>query len=270
MKRNPTRIYDHCKVVDGITNYIVYLRNCGIIDDRTANFLLPPARDRTQQIYFLPKLHKNPISFRLIVSGCSGPTEAVSAYINYFLQPYMRLVSSYIKNSAHLINIVAKREFSSDCRLVTLDVSSLYTCTNISHEDALNTLDLTFENEEVDSPYAPPLSVLKTLLKHVLENNIFSFNGQVYQQRHGVAMGTKVAPALATLFLHFVEQGYLSSVTTKPSLWLRYIDDILCIREKDVNSLSHFIEGLNVLKPRLHFLAEISTREVIFFRFKNL
>ena len=131
----------------------------------------------------------------------------------------MRLVPSYIKNSAHLINILAKREFSSDCRLVTLDVSSLYT--NISHEDALTTLDLTFETEEVDLPYAPPLSVLKTLLTHVLKNNIFSFNGQVYQQRHGVAMGTKLAPALATLFLHFVEQGYLASVTIKPSLWVR-------------------------------------------------
>ena len=165
-------------VVDGITNYIVHLRNCGIIDDYTANFLLPPIRTRTQLIYFLPKLHKNPISFRPIVSGCSGPTESVSAYIDHFLQPYIRLVPSYIKNSAHLINILAKREFS-DCRLVTLDVSSLYT--NISHEDTLTTLDLAFEKEEVDLPYALPLSVLKTLLKHVLENNIFSFNGQVYQ-----------------------------------------------------------------------------------------
>ena len=70
-------------------------------------------------------------------------------------------------------------------------------------------------------------------------------------------MGTKLAPALATLFLHHVEQRHLSSVNIKPSLWLRYIDDILCLWENDANSLNHFIDGLNKLKPRLHFTAEM-------------
>ena len=97
--------------------------------------------------------------------------------------------------------------------------------------------------------------------RHVLENNIFSFNGGIFQQRHGVVMSTKLAPALATLFLHHVEQRYLLSATIKPSLWLRYIDDIFCIWEDDLDSLNHFICGLNTLKPRLHFTAEISIQD---------
>ena len=37
-------------------------------------------------------------------------------------------------------------------------------------------------------------------------------NGQHYMQKFGVAMGTKLVSALATLFLHYVEQDYLASV----------------------------------------------------------
>ncbi len=51
----------------------------GIIDHRTAEYLLPPNPVRTQEMYFLTKLHKNPYSERPIVSGCNGPTEKVSA-----------------------------------------------------------------------------------------------------------------------------------------------------------------------------------------------
>ena len=154
------------EVVDGLIRYIIHLRNCGVINDHTANFLLLPIKTRTQRIYFfLPKLHKRPISFRPIVLGCNGPTEAVSAFIDHFLQPYMRRVPSFLKNSRHLVNILAERSFPTECHFVTLDVSSLYT--NISHEDALDTLDLTFQNTELDLPYAPRLSVLKTLLKYV-------------------------------------------------------------------------------------------------------
>ena len=38
---DPTR-----DVVDGLTNYITHLKNCGVIDDSTANFLLLPVRTR--------------------------------------------------------------------------------------------------------------------------------------------------------------------------------------------------------------------------------
>ena len=41
---------------------------------------------RTQEIYFLKKKHKNPLSARPIVSGCDGTTEKISAYLDHWLQ----------------------------------------------------------------------------------------------------------------------------------------------------------------------------------------
>ena len=38
-------------------------------------------------MYFLTKLHKNPPGIRPIVSGCSGPTENISSFLDYVIKP---------------------------------------------------------------------------------------------------------------------------------------------------------------------------------------
>ena len=95
-------------VVDGLTGYTLHLKNCSVINDATANFLLPPVRTRTQRIYFLSKLHKNPVSLRPIVSGCNGPTEAVYnagliwlVVYSYYSRIYINISSKRAKKEKH-------------------------------------------------------------------------------------------------------------------------------------------------------------------------
>ena len=68
-----------------------------------------------------------------------------------------------------------------------------------------------------------------TVLEIVLKCNIFEFNGDIYKQIQGTAMGTKMAPSYANIFMDDIEQSFLSTQPTRPHLWLRYIDGILCI-----------------------------------------
>lgn len=210
---------------------------------------------------FLPKLHKKPVTVCPIVSCCLGPTGGVSAYLDFFFQPLMNSISSYLASSIELINTLTTSHFSSDCFLVTLDVSSLYT--NISHEVAVDTIFHIFSHIP-PSPYIPPIFILIELLIFVLKNNIFSFNQEFFIQLHGIAMGTKLAPSLATLFLPIIEDEYINTSTIKPSPWCRYIDDIFFVWEDSRETLDMFIAGLNSLKPRLKFTAEISSTSVTF------
>ena len=60
----------------------------------------------------------------------------------------------------------------------------------------------------------------------ILTMNNFSFNDNHYLQIHGTAMGTKMAPSYANLFLGFFEANALKNAPFQPHTWLRYIDDI--------------------------------------------
>ncbi len=61
--------------------------------------------------------------------------------------------------------------------------------------------------------------------KVVLENNVFEFDGEVYRQKLGTAIGT----AYANLFISDFERKLLEGSTDKPMVWFRYIDDAFFI-----------------------------------------
>ena len=118
---NPTQ-----HMSESIGRFIDDLHSQNYIDKHTHSFLKPPGTPRTQKMYLLKKVHKNPHGIRPIVSGCSGPTEKISAFLDHYLKPLVPLMPSYIRDSGHIISILESTSFPQDCLLVTIDVSSLY------------------------------------------------------------------------------------------------------------------------------------------------
>ena len=49
------------------------------------------------------------------------------------------------------------------------------------------------------------------LMRHILHNNIFEFNGHHFAQVKGTAMGTRMAPAYAGLFMARLEVDFLEA-----------------------------------------------------------
>ena len=72
-------------------------------------------------------------------------------------------------------------------------------------------------------------------------------------------MGTKLAPALATLFFSHLEDYFLALSPRKPELWLRYIDDILCVWNHGPAAFDSFLSAFNYLKPGIKFTANVSS-----------
>ena len=68
------------------------------------------------------------MGIRLIVSSCESPT-------NFWLQPLMKALSSYLKNTTELINELKDLTVEPDTILVTIDVKSLYTY--IPHQEGI-------------------------------------------------------------------------------------------------------------------------------------
>lgn len=253
----------YCPLRDDPTSQIAiafndYLARClddGVIDKGTLEKLALPSHVDTQTLYFLPKVHKIPLKIRPIVSCTNGPTHTASSYIDALLQPYMRSVPSFVLNSLEIINTLADNSYPPFTYLATLDVESLYT--NITHERAISTFSRLFRDR-------PNFVFLLDLLKYVLHNNVFSFDGTMYRQVCGLAMGTKLAPALATLVMAEVEEQFLTEQALKPSLWRRYIDDILLLWPHTKIDFQTFFSRLNDHTPKIKFTCNFSSTSVDF------
>ena len=64
------------------------------------------------------------------------------------------------------------------------------------------------------------------MAEFVLKNNYFQFNGKVKQQISGKAIGTKLAPTYACVFMDQVETNFLRAQENVPLVRFRYIDDV--------------------------------------------
>ena len=105
---------------------------------------------------------------------------------------------------------------------------------------------------------------ISNLAYQVLTKNYFLFNGQMYRQIQGTAMGTKMAPNYAIIFMHYLEQNLLNATKLKPKTWLRFIDDIFMIWSYGIQELVIFMEILNNQHPTIKFTYEYSEKEISF------
>lgn len=84
------------------------------------------------------------------------------------------------------------------------------------------------------------------LLDFAVEHNYFLDSGVYYFQTRGVAMGAKFTPSMANLFMSkWKEDVVLHDRPSGLVLWKRFIDDVLCICDGDVESAGTFLSFLN-------------------------
>lgn len=145
---------------------------------------------------------------------------------------------------------------------MTLDVSALYT--NIPQEEGIEAVREMIKRHRHVVRGDLHVRTITTLLKMVLQMNNFKFNGQHYIQVGRTAMGTRVAPTFANIFMAEFERLHVYPYPRQPSLWLRFIDDIFMIWDHGQECLTEFINHLNQAHPTISFTVDISPLEVHF------
>ena len=78
------------------------------------------------------------------------------------------------------------------------------------------------------------------LAECVLKNDIFEHDKSVFKQLRGTAIGTKMGPPYAILFMDSLEEDILSNNLLKLSIWWRYIDDVSMMWEHGEEELQKF------------------------------
>ena len=86
------------------------------------------------------------------------------------------------------------------------------------------------------------------LLSLATKEFYFVFNGKLYKQVDGVAMGSPLGPTLANAFLVHFEKNWLQSCPSnfKPHYYRRYVDDIFVLFSlpKYLEAFRNFLNGL--------------------------
>ena len=66
--------------------------------------------------------------------------------------------------------------------------------------------------------------------------NDFEIDSKLYIQKQVTSMGTRIASSHAHVFVIYLEGGILDTAP-KPSIWLRFMDDIFMIWPHGTNEL---------------------------------
>ncbi|XP_063415986.1 uncharacterized protein LOC134697633 [Mytilus trossulus] len=230
------------------------------IDDDTYDYLRPDETCTAGRFYLLPKLHKEGIPGRPIVSANGHPTEKISEFVDYHLRPHVQQLPSHIQDTTdYLKKMNSLSPLPNNTILVSMDVCSLYT--NIPKDEGIAACEKVWNTRKDKHPQT---DCLVQLLKLVLENNNFIFNDKHFLQIDGTSMGTKMAPSFANIFMGDLEERILLSVPYKSLSWLRFIDDIDMKWNDTAEHLQDFLDHCNQFHHSIKFTSEFSSEKIAF------
>jgi hypothetical protein len=230
------------------------------------------SRTRKHLFYLLPKIHKNPLKTRPIISCSGGDLENLAKWTSHWLNLLTNQVSTILKDTRdfkqRLENINNTNNIPQNSLIFSIDAVSLYT--NIDTKFAINFLR---QHQTYLRYEGPSMDCLCTALEIIMNNNIFQFQNTYFKQINGTAMGTAPAPPYANLVLGLFEMiVVLPNLHPQIKLYCRYIDDGfgIILNEKDqptselISIYDNLLKTMNSQNEKLKWTGEYSTTNLPF------
>ena len=134
---------------------------------------------------------------------------------------------------------------TQDSFMVSHDVCSLFT--NMSLSETVDiAVKLILENKE-DLKFSE--NELTKLFRFAMSQTHFYFDGKIFDQVDGVAMGSPLGPALANLFMGYYEQKCLEFYRGRlDKFYGRNVDSIFCLFDNE-HQAQTFLDFLKIQHP---------------------
>ena len=211
-----------------LNKYLIELLKEKVIDQKLC-FQMQSICSSLSVFYGLPKVHKIGYPLRPIISTIGSYQYELSKYLALAIRCARPHADSYVKDSFDFVKRIKSITLDSEnsYTMCTFDVESLYT--NVPVEKAINvTLDYMFKPTKlINVPFNR--NQMKILLELSICNASFRFQDKMYKQIDGIAMSNPLALIIADLWMQKMGQKLNKFDKNKPTIRLRYVDDIHCL-----------------------------------------
>jgi hypothetical protein len=171
----------------------------------------------------LIKTHKEEKRIRPEINNIQSPSYELAKYLNKRLKQLMKLPYTYAtKNSKvaaqHLNNI----QINNQHRITTLDIKDIYI--NLLTQNIMNFTKLWLNKNSNQN-----IIVKQTLelIRMILNQNYFPYNGKYFKSTQGMAMGSPTPGTVAEIYLQLFEELTVKYWIENGEItyYRRYVDD---------------------------------------------
>ena len=199
------------------------------IDENTYKQIRPNDASNAK-FYGLPKIHKENIPLRPIVSLPGSPTYDLSKYLANILQPLVKSSPHTVNNANSFLTKIKDLKLEADEIMISLDVVSLFTSIPLDTAKQI-TNDLLTNDCSWQTKTALHKDDILDLLDLCLHTE-FSFQNNYYKQISGTPTGSPLSSFLAEAVMQDLEKRSVAN-NTNIRTWDRYVDDVLATVKKD-------------------------------------
>ena len=187
-------------IENNIRNYLLKVNKNKEIEKSDLEFMRPTG-SQLPRIYGLTKVHKKNNPLRPILSMVDSPQHKIAKWLSNLLRPVLKkYTKECISDSFSFAKFIQSRRLTPSDFLCSFDIKSLFTCVPVNEvvdicADALYREGLAVNGLEETS--------FRELMKIATTSVEFLFDGNIYRQIDGVAMGSPLGPTLANIFVGY-------------------------------------------------------------------
>lgn len=232
-------------------------KNNKLVKELADNLSIPPGiktrlttyNSTAPKAYGLPKVHKEGIPLRPVVSFINSPTYALAKFAAGILSP-LSVNDLNIKDSLELVKFISEKRLPEGHMLISLDVRSLFT--NIPISLVLSEVERRFD--ELGDHVMLQKEELRQVVELCLCSGYFTYGGQHYLQIEGVAMGSPISPIAADIVMQRTIDKVMADCPLRIDFVKKYVDDLLLsVHADDVDEVLGFF---NAFHHKIQFTME--------------
>ncbi|GJQ67859.1 hypothetical protein Trydic_g16623 [Trypoxylus dichotomus] len=155
-------------------------------------------------------MHRPGTPLRPIVSSRNSPCHPLAKFLLDIIAPLLRNIQSAITHTKHFINKIKEITIDEHDKLVSCDVTSLFT--NVPTEAALAIVkNRLFRDTTLDERTSLSVEAIIELLSTCVNTTYFQVDNKFYQQEFRMAMGSPLSLVLSNIYMEEFERRAMDS-----------------------------------------------------------